>query len=771
MANKRDPKNLRAFDPDQLRSLFLSTEKNQGAAPEMLMEIYRSLIESAGDSIYLVDESCRYIFMNRTHLERIGLTLEEVIGRGYGDFHARKQEDKFRAAVRKVFATGEPIQDEHRNDRYGRYFLKTLSPMRNPSGDIIGVTVVSKDITDAKRAEQALDIEREKFETLVKYAPVGLVLASTEGVFKYVNPRFTGIFGYDLGDLPTVREWFRKAYPDVKYRREVIGGWMAYLKSHAPGEQLPGTYSITCKDGTQKIARFAVVRIESGDMLTVCEDVTESARVQQALLESEEKYRGIIEGMEEGYHEVDLAGRFTFVNDSMQVITGYSRKELIGMSYRRYAADEQHAGKVFRAYNEIFLSGKHLEWFEWDIRRKDGSMRTIEVTASLIRDRSGQPRGFRGIVRDTTDRKKAEEALRIAEEFYRTVANNSLTAIYIVQDSKIRFVNPYLPSYSGYSENDLMGMDILDFVVPEDRERVREQAIRMLRGESRVPYEYRIIDKSGQTRWLVETVSSINYKGKRATLGTTMDITERKKMEQQLQDARDLLLRSEKLAAVGQLSAGVVHEILNPVNIISLRLQLLESTESLSDKTMQTLKICRAQIERVMKISRDLSQFSRITAKHVAPGDLHQLIEQVLTLTAPKMRLERIAVEKAYADALPLIPMDRFRIEQVILNLIINALDAVSGKEKKLLRIATALEKSDGRTFARIAFADNGTGIKPEDMHRLFDPFFTTKEAGKGTGLGLSICYGIIQEHGGNIRVENNDLGGATFIIELPVEG
>ncbi|MFB3926145.1 MAG: PAS domain S-box protein [Syntrophales bacterium] len=641
MEDKENPKNRLELEPLQL--LHLLSEVKSQDKHGVLLEIALSIVESAGDSIYLVDRDCRYLFMNRTYLSRLGVSLEGVIGKSYGEFHTKKQEEEFKRKIEEVFATGGQVQHEHISRRDQRYFLRTFSPMKNPSdGKIIGVTVLSKDITRLKLAEERLR-------------------------------------------------------------------------------------------------------------------------------ESEEKYRGIIENMDEGYHEVDLAGNFTFFNEAFRKMMGYSREELLGMNYRKYAADEENARKVFRAYNEVYRTGKHLEWFEWEIVRKDGARRTLQVTATLLRSLEGRPAGFRGIVIDVTERIRAEETLRMAEELYRTLATHSRVAIYIVQDGKIRFTNPYLPHYSGYAEEDLIGMDILDFVYPEDREMVRIKAVKMLKGESTTPYEFRIIDKNGQIRWIVETVSSITFQGRRATLGNSMDITEHKMLEQQLNDTREMLLQSEKLAAVGKLSAGVAHEILNPINIISMRLQLMEITENLPEKVRETLKICEAQIKRVVKIAKDLSQFSRITPKHIAPEDLNKLIEQVLALTAPKLKMDGVTVERIYKEGLPFVSMDRFRIEQVILNIIINAMDAMAGREEKKLRICTSVEEADGRKFARVSFSDTGTGIKSEDMMKIFDPFFTTKEIGKGTGLGLSICYGIVKEHEGRIWAQNNNTGGATFFIELPL--
>ena len=236
---------------------------------------------------------------------------------------------------------------------------------------------------------------------------------------------------------------------------------------------------------------------------------------------------------------------------------------------------------------------------------------------------------------------------------------------------------------------------------------------------------------------------------------------------QELQQTKDMLVQSEKLAAVGRLTAGVAHEILNPVNIISMRLQLLKMTEDFSDRAREAISICKNQLNRIIQITKDLGQFSRIHEKQITTCDLKEVIGYILGLGAPQLKKEGVKTDVEYHPDLPLIPLDKNRIEQVILNIISNATTAMAGQKTKVLRIRTKLAASEGHV--QILISDTGTGIDEGDMNRIFDPFFTTKEPGQGTGLGLFISYNIIQDHGGRIWAENNGWGGASFFIELPV--
>lgn len=254
------------------------------------------------------------------------------------------------------------------------------------------------------------------------------------------------------------------------------------------------------------------------------------------------------------------------------------------------------------------------------------------------------------------------------------------------------------------------------------------------------------------------------------------ELSERKRAEeelrntcQELQETRDMLVQSEKLAAIGRLTAGVAHEILNPVHIISMRLQLLEMKEGLSDEVRHGLDICKNQLHRIIGIIEDLRQFSRSSEKRVTINDLNSIIEHVLALQAPQFKEEGIKPEVHYASDLPSISFDKDRILQVIFNLISNATEAMAGQETKVLRITTTEAASD--EFVQVVISDTGTGIDQDNMSKIFDPFFSTKDRGQGTGLGLYICYSIIKDHGGRIWSENNEWGGASLYIELPVGG
>ncbi|MDD4242473.1 MAG: PAS domain S-box protein [Smithellaceae bacterium] len=500
-------------------------------------------------------------------------------------------------------------------------------------------------------------------------------------------------------------------------------------------------------------------------------------QAQAGWRESEARCQTIIDAIPDGYVEADLAGNFTFINNRICEHLDYPKAELIGANIRRF---QNAAGfqKTFRVYNQIFKTGKPCKSFELACLRKNGSQKIFEVSASLARDAQGRPVGFCSVSRDITERKKMERALRESENRYRMIVENINESVSTMDlNLNYTYVSPSEIRTSGYTPEEAMR-------TPPDKELTPESyamALGVMAEEIKREFgggpvdihrkrslELAMYKKNGDLYWQETTTSFLRDENGQATgfLFVGRDITARKQAEKDLQAARDQLLQAEKLSAIGQLSAGVAHEILNPLNIISLELQLIQEMKNLPRDVSEELSICMAQIDRIVAIADGLMQLARVSDKKMETTQINDLIAGILTLHKAQLMIDKIETVVRYQDSLPEIPMDRKKIEQVILNLISNARGAMEGRESKILRIATDREGTDA---IRITVADTGRGIATEHLSKLFNPFFTTKAQGKGTGLGLSISYGIIKDHGGRIWAENNSWGGASFYISLPV--
>jgi len=505
--------------------------------------------------------------------------------------------------------------------------------------------------------------------------------------------------------------------------------------------------------------------------------VADGSRMAAGLRESEARCRTIIDAIPDGYAEADLAGNFTFINDRISEHLGYPREALIGTNIRRYQ-DAAGFQKTFLLYNQIFTTGAPCKSFELTCFRKDGSQGIFEVSASLARDAQGDPVGFCSVSHDITERKKMESALRESENRYRMIVENINESVSTMDlNLNYTYVSPSEIRTSGYTPEEAMHTPPDKELTPESYAMalgvMAEEIEREFGGgpvdiHRKRSLELAMYKKNGELYWQETTASFLRDENGKATgiLFVGRDITARKQAEKDLQAASDQLLQAEKLSAIGQLSAGVAHEILNPLNIISLELQLIQEMKHLPRDVSEELNICMAQIDRIVAIADGLMQLARVSDKKMETTQINDLVAGILALHKAQLMIDKIETVVRYQDGLPEILMDQKKIEQVILNLIANARGAMEGRESKILRIATGWESNNA---IRITVADTGRGIATEHLSKLFNPFFTTKAQGKGTGLGLSISYGIIKDHGGRIWAENNSWGGASFYISLPV--
>jgi PAS domain S-box-containing protein len=371
------------------------------------------------------------------------------------------------------------------------------------------------------------------------------------------------------------------------------------------------------------------------------------------------------------------------------------------------------------------------------------------------------------VFRDITERKRGEEILRQSEDRYRSLVDNAAEGISVVQDDVIKFANRKLAEITGYSVDEMNFMPTEKFIHPEDLDGVRRYHVQRMKG-GKVPsnFRLRIIDKEGNVRWMERNVAPINWGDKPASLVFDTDITELKMAEDEKRLLGQKAHVTSRLASVGEMTAGVAHEINNPLTAVIGYTQLLMDRKDTPEDVRPDLAAINDGAQRVSGIVKRLLAFSRQTKPERRLVDTNELVESTLALRAYHLRVNNIETVTMLAPDLPKTIADPGQIQQVLLNLIVNAemeMELAHGKGK--LTITT--KKSDNTI--KICVKDNGPGIKPEIMDRMFDPFFTTRDVGQGTGLGLSLCYGIIAEHDGKIYAESKPGKGATFIVELPI--
>ena len=359
--------------------------------------------------------------------------------------------------------------------------------------------------------------------------------------------------------------------------------------------------------------------------------------------------------------------------------------------------------------------------------------------------------------------RESKKKLHHAKQNLERLIESSTDAIVTTDKSgKLVLFNKGAEALTGYRREEVIGRQ--GPVLYESEEDAKEVMRRMREGGGTVSaFETTFRAKDG-ARIPVLISASILYdeKGQEVgAVGFSKDLRERKRAQEQL-------IRAEKMASVGLLTAGVSHEILNPLNVIILRLHTLIGNPDTPPEVTRYLRIMEKHANRITKITRDLLSFSRQREPERRLIDLNESIKRTLSLVEHGLRIQNIEVEPKLSDELPPVLVDQDQIQQVVLNLLTNAKDAMPDGGRLVL--STEAVQTNGQMFIELRVEDTGEGIAPEDLENLFDPFFTTKDEGKGTGLGLSICQGIVDAHGGSIWAENVPDGGAAFVVRLGTE-
>jgi len=454
------------------------------------------------------------------------------------------------------------------------------------------------------------------------------------------------------------------------------------------------------------------------------------------------------------------ADQTLYANQAMLDIFGYRNiQELKDNPPQKYYTAESRA--VFEERKAKFARGEALpERLEFDIIRKDGAVRHLQLASAQVLWNGKQQ--YQIIYTDITDRVEAEKALKLSEQNYRNSMDSSAVGIRISDNNDhTSYVNRALLDIFGYKDIDeVSASPPQKHYSPEAYAAWELRHEKLLRGEPMPKQiDIDIIRKDGTVRNLTVSIMDIYWDGTQQYQTLYNDVTDNKKMSEQLSV-------SERFASIGQLSAGIAHELNNPLtSILGFSNMILERDVPADLK--EELQIISTEALRASRILKGLLTFVRKDDSQKVRVNVNRIIESVLELRANEQNANNIRVHTRLDRGLPEIMADPFQIQQVFLNIVINA-EYFMIEAHKQGNLTVSTHKSGD--MVRIVFADDGPGIAPENLKHVFDPFYTTKGVGKGTGLGLSICHGIVSAHGGRIYVESIVAKGASFIVELPFQ-
>jgi PAS domain S-box-containing protein len=642
---------------------------------------------------------------------------------------------------------------------------------REPDGKPLYFITSIIDITERKHAEETLRQSEEKFSKAFQTSPYAITITRVEdGRFIEVNNAFTSITGISREEALSDSSIGLKLWVNEEDRRHVVSalragesvmGW-EFLFRRKNGEVLTGLFS----------AQIIQLNLDAC-IISSINNITERKQAEDALRESEKKYQALTEISPVGIFRTDAQGNTTYVNPRWSRISGLSADEALGDGWLR-AVHPEDREKLSDGWKKA-ASAQTASVREYRFVCPDGSVTWVLGQSTPERNIEGQVVGYVGTITDITERKQAEEALRESEEKWHSLVSASPDYIALHdRNGRYLFLNRYA---EGFTEKDVIGNSIFEYLAPEFKDLYGKKMEECLSTLTTQKFEYSAMGDHGIFKIYEQYLVPItNAKKEIEILAIARDITERKRIEQQLanyteklevmvdertrelREAQERVVRQEKLAVLGQLAGGVGHELRNPLGVINNAVYFLKLIQPQADeKIKEYLNLIEKETHTAEMIITDLLGFARVQSverEAVSVSDLiHQTLERFPAPPTVEVTLE------IPAD-LPRVHVDLRQMTQVLGNLTINACQAM--KDGGHLTIS-AVPQND---FIAIAVKDTGVGIPPGNMSKLFEPLFTTKT--KGIGLGLAVSKKLIEANGGRIDVGSEAGKGSTFTFWLP---
>ena len=702
---------------------------------------WKVVFDAVPSGVVVLDEQGHIARFNARALALTDGTAQTLMGRAFGAVLLGTDADAAPPApVAEALATGAVTRGLVAATARGRLFDLLVSP--HPDG---GVVATFDDVTDVRALEQ-------RHRSVVETASDAIMVTSPSRRVTFANPAALELFGDDALVGRPVEELVVPEQRAAVYRAET-----AAFEGH---EQRYETL-VRRRDGDLRTVSVHTAPLlepggRVGELVASLRDITEERRARDAIAKSEARYRNLFEHATDAIYTLDRRGHFTSANAAAGALAAVPTAALLGQSVTPFIADDE-ARDVADRFRRA-MAGEAVR-FETSMRRADGSTRLLSVVNTPIRE-DGQVRGVLGIARDITDERTREQALLRSEARYSRLVEAAGDAIFTLDEAgTLTSVNRVLERTMGLPREAMLGQP---FTVLLERSPDRDALWRVLRdtlkGEvRRAEFQYR--DARGELRGGSLLATPIEGDGRVVgVLSIVRDVTDERRLQEQLQ-------LQERLAAIGELVSGVAHELNNPLAGVIAHAQLLLAVPGLDADVQDAAGVIHGEAKRAARIVGNLLTFARQSRPQRVVADLAVVVRDTVALRRYQQRLIGIQCDLEVPASLPATFADEGQLQQVVLNLIVNAEHALENHAgPRRLRVEA---RAEGDALV-ISVSDTGPGISPDVLPRIFHPFFTTKPVGKGTGLGLSLVDGIVKEHGGRIEVDSSPEHGTTFRIVLP---
>jgi len=764
-------------------NLFLRREVAKRArALQESEQKYHHLFDGLNEAAFLAEVGTGYIIETNAEAEALlGIPRTDIVGLLQSEIHpatqARLQKQKFKEALKSQ----KPISyDSAVLRKDGKLVPVSLTAQ---TVDVHGrqcVMTLCRDLTALQQAERALRESEERYRSIFETAGSLIVLMDIDGTVLDCNSCVYDFTGYTRDEIVGTH-MFKFVHPDFRRQAEE-----SLHEVMLQGSTRNHEYKLVRKDGSALYSRInsAALRNVEGEftrVVLIISDITQMKRAQQELRVSEEKYRTLVERAHDGIAIVQ-DGIIKYANPRMTEMFGWSPQETVGTAFEDYFQSEPKELAAIRDYYQKRMEGEDApETYELAATSKDGRRVNAEISANRI-TYQGKPADL-VFVRDVTERKRAEEAVRQERDRAQQYLDIAQVILVVLnKEGLVALINHEGCRMLGYSERELIGRNWFEISLPErSREEVRDHFEAVLHGQmpkaGGLEHENPVLTKSGEER-IIEwrNVLVRNENGDVVgSLSSGQDVTDRRKAERALREREAQLRQAAKMDSIGRLAGGVAHDFNN----------LLTGIIGYTEFTLEALpegEQCHRDLSEVYKLAERASNLTRQLLAFGRRQRLEPTVLNVNTLVEDMSRMLRRLIGEDVELKLDIDPKvgnvraDQGQIEEVLLNLAVNARDAMPDGGVLTIQTANvALDRDYVRTHldakegphVMLAITDTGLGMDKETLEHVFEPFFTTKTEA-GMGLGLASVYGVVHQHGGSVIADSEPAKGTTFRVYLP---
>ena len=754
------------------------------------------ILETNASGVVVFDAEGKITFANHMACQVLGVDRAQVIGRRYDDPSWDLTDadgapiSPGGSPVARVRATGLPVYDVQFGVRHAngsRVFLsENAAPLLDVSGSMVGVVVSFVDITERKKME---DLKVRKLLLAVEQSPSAIVITDLDGNVEYANTRYSSMTGCTAKDV-VVGEMPHNCKVSTREREEM----RAAIRS---GKAWQGEYECLRKNGEfyWESTTVTPIRTEEGEttsLLWVREDITERRLGDEALREARQKFQNLVETVSDLVWEFDRKGVYTYVSPKVRDLLGYEPEEILGKTPFDLMPDVE-ARRMKEVFDGVIARCDVFKGLENACLHKDGRRVVIETSGAPFFDADGTFLGYRGVDRDIGGRKRVEEILRVSEERFHQLFEQSEEPQILFRKgtAEIFDANPAATKLYGQSLEELLRGGIARFVPPEDLTWISSAVAGIHRGAGLNVDRATHLRKDG-TRIVVSVRGySILLRDGEVTFCSFRDITGRVQMEEEAKIQQAQLIHANRMASLGTIVSSVAHEVNNPNNLVMFNAPMILSAWDdavpileayfrengdfslgglpYSEMREVVPRLARGISDaslRIKGIVGNLKDFARPDrAKEHAPVQMNDVVRTAVAILNHEIIKATHRFEMKLDEDLPPVSGSSQELEQVIINLMNNALQALPSNQRGV-RVSTRLAAETREV--EVCVEDEGVGMSPEVLEGIKEPFFSTRLADGGLGLGVSICRSIVQKHKGTLEFESENGKGTRAVVRLP---